>query len=117
MEIVESMVKKIEIDDKTCEYEYMLTRGKIILNHTSGIISIQSYGIEVERKDFMGGKLINVERDGIKNISSDRYKVHNLMRILYDNVVSPINFIEIIGEYVDEYTADYDNAYSDISNC
>ncbi|WP_243449400.1 DUF6514 family protein [Clostridium acetobutylicum] len=69
---------------------------------------IQSYGIEVERKDFVDNKIVNIERDDIKNISVEKEKVHNLMEILYKNVVSPIHFIEVIGSYVDNYTADFD---------
>lgn len=117
MEIVESIIKTTQEGDKTYKYEYMLTRGRISLNYIDEVMSLQSYGIEVERKDFIGDKLVNIERDSIKNISTDRYRVHNLLRILYENIVSPINFIEILGEYVDDYASDFDEAYKSISNC
>lgn len=117
MEIVESMIKEIQVGDKTCKYEYMLTKGEVSLSYSSEIMNIQSYGIEVERRDFINGNLVNIDHDGVKNISSDRYKVHNLLKILYENIVSPINFVEIIGECIDEYTSDYDRVYNDILSC
>lgn len=117
MEIVESMIKEIQVDDRVCKYEYMLTKGNLTLSNVSETINIQSYGIEVERKDFLNGELINIDHDGVKNVSSDRYKVHNLLKILYENIVSPINFIEVIGECIDEYASDYDRFYNDILSC
>lgn len=117
MEIVESMIKEIEVEDRTCKYEYMLTKGEISLSYANGVMKIQSYGIEVERRDFINGNLINIDHDGVKNISSDRYKVHKLLKILYENIVSPINFIEVIGESIDEYASDYDSFYNDILSC
>lgn len=117
MEIVESMIKEIQVEDRVCKYEYMLTKGKVSINYANGAMDIQSYGIEVERRDFINGNLINIDHDGVKNISSDRYKVHNLLKILYENIVSPINFIEVIGESIDEYASDYDSFYNDILSC
>lgn len=117
MEIVESMIKEIQVDDRICKYEYMLTKGEVSLNCSGGVIKIQSYGIEVERRDFLDGNVINIDHDGVKNVSSDRYKVHNLLKILYENIVSPINFIEVIGESIDEYASDYDSFYNDILSC
>lgn len=117
MEIVESMIKEIQVEDKVCKYEYMLTKGNVTLNNLNGTIDIQSYGIEVVRKDFLNGELININHDGVKNISSDRYKVHKLLKILYENIVSPINFIEVIGESIDEYASDYDVFYNNSLSC
>lgn len=117
MEIVESMIKEIQVEDKVCKYEYMLTKGNVTLNNANETINIQSYGIEIVRKDFFNGNLINIDHDGVKNVSSDRYKVHNLLKILYENIVSPINFIEVIGESVDEYASDYDAFYNNILSC
>lgn len=117
MEIVESMIKEIQVGDKMCKYEYMLTKGNLTLNNANDTINIQSYGIEVERRDFLNGDLVNIDHDGVKNVSSDRFKVHNLLKILYENIVSPINFIEVIGECIDEYTSDYDRFYNNILSC
>jgi hypothetical protein len=30
------------------------------------------------------------------------------MRMLYENAVSPIHLIDVLGEYIDEYIIDYD---------
>lgn len=117
MEIVESMIKEIQVEDKVCKYEYMITKGNVELSNANETISIQSYGIEVERKDFLNGELINIDHDGVKNVSSDRYKVHKLLKILYENIVSPINFIEVIGDSIDEYASDYDTFYNNILSC
>lgn len=108
MEVVEILKKKVEMPDKVYEYEYRLIRGEFIVYHECENIKIQSYGIEVERKDVEDNKVINIERDNIKNISNNKDKVHKLMEILYNNIVSPIHFIEVLGLQVDECVSDFD---------
>lgn len=115
MVVVESLVKIKPY--KTIEYKYFyrMMKGMIKISERGEHISLQSYGIEVERQDFKGGVLINIERDSICNISPDRHKVHNLLKLLHDNTVSPIHLVDILGEYADEYVNDYSN-YNDYSN-
>lgn len=69
---------------------------------------IAAYGIEIERKDYVGLKNITLEREKIDIISPHRYKVKQLMMKLYNNQVSPIHLIDIIGSYVDEHAYEFD---------
>lgn len=69
---------------------------------------ITAYGIEIERKDYIGLENINLERKKIDVISPHRYKVKQLLMKLYNNQVSPIHLIDIIGVYADEYAYEFD---------
>ncbi|MEY7999197.1 DUF6514 family protein [Clostridium sp. Mt-5] len=89
-------------------YFYRLLKEKMAITYENEIIEVQSYGIEVERQDISEGKLVNVQRDCVRSISPERYKVHNLLKLLYDNKVSPIHLVDVIGDYVDEYILDFD---------
>ena len=67
----------------------------------------QAYGIEVERQDVIDGDLVNIERDSVNNISTNKEKVKKLFDLVSKNNVSPIHLIDVIGEYVDEYITDF----------
>lgn len=88
-------------NDTNIEYRYAY---RLITREYSGITA---YGIEVERKDYVNLKNINVERDSIELISPQKHKVKNLLMKLYSNKVSPIHLIDIIGSYVDEYIHEF----------
>ncbi|MCI1944536.1 DUF6514 family protein [Clostridium luticellarii] len=96
-------------------YFYRLLKEKVSVPYQNEVVKVQSYGIEVERQDVMDGKLVNVQRECIKSISPERYKVHNLLKLLYDNQVSPIHLVDVIGDYVDEYILDFDKQVSYIA--
>jgi hypothetical protein len=96
------------------KYEYRIIKSSFIRNECI-VEEIQSYGIEIERNDIQDGKIFNIERNIIKNISPNRHKVQALTKLLYDNMVSPINFVEVLGDYVDEYIRDFDSASKNIS--
>lgn len=108
MLVVEQMNHTETLDGKNLVYTYRLTRDLKMLYSDRGSIEIQAYGIEVERQDFCDGVLINVERECVECISPQRYKVKNLMNLLYENIVSPIHLVEVLGEYIDEYVSDFD---------
>ena len=65
------------------------------------------YRIEVERQDIINGGLVNIERNSVNNISTDKEKVKRLFDLVSKNNVSPIHLIDVIGEYVDEYVSDF----------
>ncbi|MDR3593322.1 DUF6514 family protein [Clostridium sp.] len=69
---------------------------------------ITAYGIEIERKDYVGLKNVNLERDKIDIISIHRHKVKQLLMKLYNSQVSPIHLIDIIGSYADEHAYEFD---------
>ncbi|MBI6873250.1 DUF6514 family protein, partial [Clostridium aciditolerans] len=95
--------------------EEPLLKGNISITYGVDTIEVQSYGIEIERQDLVDGKLVNIERDCVKSISPERHKVHNLMKLLYDNNVSPIHLIDVLGDYIDEYIVDFDKEIKDIA--
>jgi len=67
-----------------------------------------AYGIEIERKDYVGLRNINLERENIAIISVHRHKVKQLLMKLYNNQVSPLHLIDIGGSYADEHAYEFD---------
>lgn len=108
MTVVESLSRNETNFKATYRYVYRLIKSSIDLPSDSEYIKVQSYGIEVERQDIVNDEIINIEREEIKSISPHRYKVHNLFKLLYENSVSPVHLLDVVGEYVDEYIFDYD---------
>lgn len=109
MNIVDTFNKTVINEETEYRYEYRITKSNITLYDYGVNSELQSYGIEIERKDIVKGKTVNLERDGVYNISPQRHKVQELVKLLYNNGVSPINAIEILGDYVDEYIVDFDD--------
>lgn len=106
--VVENLISTEKVKQVKYVYFYRLLKGKIIIAYSNkDVEEVQTYGIEVERQDILNGKLINVQRDSVENISPERYKVHSLLKLLYDNKVSPLHLVDIIGDYVDDYTMDF----------
>jgi hypothetical protein len=114
MIVIESMSRNTIIDDVTYIYFYRIIKGQVTLPIGGEKIVVQSYGIEIERQDVKDGNVVNIERDSINSISPQRHKVHNLLKLLYDNTVSPIHLIDVLGEYVDEYIIDFDKDMKEI---
>ena len=109
MLVVENLSKVEVVDGKKYKYSYKLIQSYFPRKVTDGIINVNSYGIEVERQDVIENNVVNIERESIVNISPYRHKVHNLLKLIYDNSVSPIHLIEVLGDYIDEYTSDYNS--------
>lgn len=108
MVVVENMSRGKIVGDMRHIYFYRLVRGSIIMTSDNDKSEIQSYGIEVERQDIVNDELVSIIRDEIRNVSPHRHKVHNLLKLLYDNIVSPIHLVEVLGQYVDCYSSDYE---------
>lgn len=81
------------------KYNYRLTKSIY-----RGIIG---YGIEIQSQNSNEDDT-DCERDGVELISIHRHKVKKILMKLYDNEVSPIHLIDIIGEYVDEHVYEFD---------
>lgn len=101
MNLVEEYTS-INGDDDDVEFRYAY---RLIKKDYKGIIA---YGIEIERKDYVDLININLEREKIDIISPNRYKVKQLLMKLYNNQVSPLHLIDIIGSYVDEHVYEFD---------
>lgn len=115
MVVVESLVRSENEEDIKRKYYYRMVKNeiKLTLNDTPQIV--QCYGIEVERHDIVNDKITNIERDIIEKISPYRYKVHSLLKILFENAVSPLHLVDVLSECVDDYTMDFDKILSEIS--
>ena len=100
MNLVEEYTSINRENDVEFRYAY-----RLIKKDYKGIIA---YGIEIERKDYVGLKNINLEREKIDMISPHRYKVKQLLTKLYNNQVSPLHLIDIIGSYSDEHAYEFD---------
>lgn len=90
--------------DEGIEFDYFY---RLIKSNYKGM---PVYGIEIERKDYIGMKNINIERDKVDMISYQKHKAKEILMKLYRNKLSPIHLIDIIGCYADEfaYEADYE---------
>ena len=108
MIVVESMSRGKIVGDTRHIYFYRLVRSNIVIASQNSTIEVQSYGIEAERQDMVNDELVGIVREHICNVSPHRHKVHNLLKTLYDNLVSPIHLVDVIGEYVDCYSSDYE---------
>ena len=117
MVVVENLSKKVTEVDVKHNYFYRLVKSEVSVLAYDGHTNVQAYGIEVERQDIVDDMVIYIERDCVKNISPQKYKVKSLIKMLYDNTVSPIHIIDILGEYIDEYIVDFDEALKSIATC
>jgi len=117
MVVIENLNKKIIDGDVTHNYFYRLVKSQISVSMYDEVTTVQAYGIEIESQDTENGTVVRIQRDCVETISPQRHKVKNLLKILYDNTVSPIHMIDILGEYIDEYTSDFDEILKNIATC
>lgn len=102
MYIMDTLCKSLNDNGIERRYEYRVIKSNFKGNEYDEE-EIQTYGIEVERKDLQGGKVFNLERDIVKNVSPHRNNVQALVALLYENLVSPINFVEILEEHNSDF--------------
>ncbi|SFD21232.1 DUF6514 family protein [Clostridium uliginosum] len=98
MEIIEEYISINNINE--FKYNYRLTKS--IYN---GIIG---YGIEIQKQDCTDSQDMELQKDGVRLISVHRHKVKKILMKLYNNQVSPIHLIDVIGSYVDEHVYEFD---------
>lgn len=116
MFIVENLMKSVKDEDIERNYFYRLMKSNMIFWHESKPIKIKAYGIEIERQDTLNGKIVNIERDCIKNISPQIHRVTGLLNTLYRYCVSPFHLTDIIGDYEDECLLDFDNEIKEVAS-
>ncbi|MGM9974222.1 MAG: DUF6514 family protein [Clostridiaceae bacterium] len=100
------VVKNLSTIVENRTYSYRIIKSQFISSQGD---MVQAYGIEAERTDSVDKEVIEIERAGIEYISPDLHKVSNLLLKLHDNNVSPIHLTDVLGEYVDDYTSDFNN--------
>lgn len=65
--------------------------------------NIIEYGIEVRREDKSKGDIINIVKNQIRSVSSDKERIEELLNLLSRNEVSPIHLQDILNDYIDRY--------------
>lgn len=100
MNIAEEYECKSKNEGVEFDYFYRLIKS----NYMGTVV----YGIEIERKDYVGMKNINIERDRVDMISYKKYKAKQILMKLYQNKLSPIHLVDIIGCYADEFAYEAD---------
>jgi len=117
MVVLENLSKKVTDDDVRHNYFYRLVKSQMTVAMDNESTEVQAYGIEIERQDIVDDVVVFIERDCVENISPQRHKVKNLLKLLYENTVSPIHIIDVLGDYIDEYISDFDEMLKDIATC
>jgi hypothetical protein len=118
--VVECITRNESIEGMKKNYIYRLTKDNISIsldmdNPSDEAMVVPTYGIEIERQDIVNDCIINIERDSVESISPYRHKVHDLIKLLFDNCVSPIHLIEVLGDYIDEYIVDFNEDLKEIA--
>lgn len=117
MIIIENMSKKLTESDVKHNYFYRMVKSQMSVSMYGELTHVQAYGIEVERQDIVDDTVVFIERDCVENISPQRHKVKNLLKMLHENTVSPVHMIDILGDYIDEYISDFDEMLKNIGTC
>lgn len=99
MRIKKSLSKIVNFDDKESRYIYRIVENSIR--------NRQAFGIEIERQDFEEGEVINLERDIVDIVASNQRKAEDILMLLFNNLVSPIHLVDIVGEYADLCVNDF----------
>ena len=99
MRIKKSLSKIVNFDDKESRYIYRIVENSIR--------NRQAFGIEIERQDFNNGEVINLERDYVNLVASEEKKANDILVLLFNNLVSPIHLVDIVGEYADLCVNDF----------
>ena len=99
MRIKKSLSKIVNFDDKERRYIYRIVENSIR--------NRQAFGIEIERQDFEEGEVINLERDIVDIVASNQRKAEDILMLLFNNLVSPIHLVDIVGEYADLCVNDF----------
>ena len=99
MRIKKSLSKIVNVDDKESRYIYRIVENSIR--------NRQAFGIEIERQDLNCGEVINLERDTINIVASNEKKAEDILVLLFNNLVSPIHLIDVVGEYSDLCVNDF----------
>ncbi len=99
MKINKTLSKIVNVEENEVKYIYRMTE-KSIKNR-------QAFGIEIERQDFNNGEIINLERDSVSLVASEEMKANDILVMLFNNLVSPIHLVDIVGEYSDLCAAEF----------
>lgn len=99
MKINKTLSKMVNINEREVKYIYRMTE-KNVRNR-------QAFGIEIERQDFNDGQVVNLERDYVSLVASEEKRANDILLLLFNNLVSPIHLVDIVGEYSDLCAAEF----------
>ena len=99
MKINKTLSTIVNINEKEVKYIYRMTE-KNIRNR-------QAFGIEIERQDFNDGQVVNLQTDYVSLVASEEKRANDILLLLFNNLVSPIHLVDIVGEYSDLCAAEF----------
>lgn len=99
MKVINQTIKTLTIEETEVKYIYNISE--------STFEGQEVYGIEIEKSEVLNGKVKDIDREYIEKISLNKSKVEEMFTILAENIVSPIHFIDIMGEEIDKCTFDF----------
>ena len=99
MKINKTLSTIVNINEKEVKYIYRMTE-KNIRNR-------QAFGIEIERQDFNDGQVVNLEMDYVSLVASEEKRANDILLLLFNNLVSPIHLVDIVGEYSNLCAAEF----------
>ena len=90
MKIKKTLSKLVSFDDRESKYIYRIIENTV-----------------KNRQDLNCGEVINLERDTINIVASNEKKAEDILVLLFNNLVSPIHLIDVVGEYSDLCVNDF----------
>ncbi|WP_195988267.1 DUF6514 family protein [Clostridium sp. D53t1_180928_C8] len=99
MKINKTLSTIVNINEKEVKYIYRMIEKRIR--------NRQVFGIEIERQDFSDGQVVNLERDYVSLVASEEKRANDILLLLFNNLVSPIHLVDIVGEYSDLCAAEF----------
>ncbi|NLK93591.1 MAG: hypothetical protein GX275_00170 [Clostridiales bacterium] len=99
MKVINQIIKTQTIQEIEVKYIYRISESKFE--------GKKVYGIEIEKNEIVNGKTINVDREFVEKISPNMNKIEKIYNVLVENIVSPIHFIDIMGEEIDKCVFDF----------
>ena len=99
MKINKTLSKIVNINEKEVKYTYWWKQRDKCRR--------QAFGIEIERQDFNDGQVVNLERDYVSLVASEEKRANDILLLLFNNLVSPIHLVDIVGEYSDLCAAEF----------
>lgn len=110
---------RVDIDGwgagRQAKYKYILLEGEMVHETSGEKILVPCYGVEIIREDLNGNSINAFDEDRIECMSAYKYKVMQLIKKLYINLVSPVHLIDIAGAFADEWVGDFDDVQSNIA--
>ncbi|MBE6070475.1 MAG: hypothetical protein E7208_00770 [Clostridium butyricum] len=100
MKILEEYSTVKENEGVEMRYFYRLTQSQYQNFH--------AYGVEITREDYKGIIKVGEDKDCIELISTQKHRVKQMVMNLYQNEVSPIHLVDILGEFVDGQVHEFD---------